>query len=150
MKKEGREGGSPGLEENPELQLGAQVHYRRFEDAQGWTSEEGAALGGDKGGDTGKLAQHRGCTLIDPKQPKWSPHIPIKATVPTQKRPQASSELLVNQHPPPAMLPLALLMAVAALALLQPGPLPENAPEAATRGDFVRENMRQVGITPPL
>lgn len=68
---------------------------------------------------------------------------PTKATVPAQKHPQASGELLGNQHPPPVRLPLAPL--TAALDLLQPGPRPENAPEAATRGDFVRENMRRVG-----
>lgn len=72
---------------------------------------------------------------------------PTKATVPAQKHPQASGELLGNQHPPPVRLPLAPL--TAALDLLQPGPRPENAPEAATRGDFVRENMRRVGTPPP-
>lgn len=129
-------GGSQGLEETPELQPGAQVHQQHFEDAQGWTSGKGGAFGGDKGGDTGKLTQHHGRTLIDPKQTNQSPYTATEATVPTYKHPQVSSELLINQHPSPVMLPLTSLVTVAVLALLQPHPLPENAPEAAS-GDFV-------------
>lgn len=98
--KEGRrKEASPGVEEMPELQPGVQVHYWHFEDAQHWTSKEDAALGGDKNEDTGKLTQHCRCTVTDPRKPSWSPHPPAKATVPTQKHPQASTELLVRQHP---------------------------------------------------
>lgn len=100
------EGGSQGLEETPELQPRAQVYHQHFEDAQGWTSGEGVAFGGDKGGNTGTLTQHHGCTLIDPNQTNQSPYTPTEATVPTHKHPQVSGELLINQHPSPIMLPL--------------------------------------------
>lgn len=128
------EGGSQGLEETPELQPRAQVYHQHLEDAQGWTSGEGVAFGGDKGGNTGKLTQHHRCTLIDPKETNQSPYTPTEATVPTHKHPQVSSSSI--SIPLPLCFP-SLPVTVAALALLQPGPLPENAPEAATRGDFV-------------
>lgn len=97
---EGSKQSSPGLEEMPKLQPGAQVHYWHLEDAQDWTIKEGAALDGDKSEDRGKLTQHYRCTVGEPRKPSWSPHTPTKATVPTQKHPQASTELLVRQHPP--------------------------------------------------
>lgn len=85
--KEGSKQASPGLEEMPELQPRAQVHYWHFEDAQDWSSKEGAALDGDKSEDTGKLTQRCRCTVSDPRKPSRSPHVPAKATVPTQKHP---------------------------------------------------------------
>lgn len=86
-RKEASKQASPGLEDMPELQPRAQVHYWHFEDAQDWSSKEGAALDGDKSEDTGKLTQCCRCTVSDPRKPSRSPHIPGKATVPTQKHP---------------------------------------------------------------
>lgn len=135
-KWEGRKEASPGPEDIPELQPGAQVRYWHIEDAQDWTSKEGAALGGGKSEDTGKFTQNCRCTVIDPRKPRWSPCTPAKVTVPTQKRSQASTELLVRQHSSQIMLVHTPLIAVDVLALHQPDSQPENTPKAATRGDF--------------
>lgn len=74
--------------------------------------------------------------MIDPRKPRWSPHTPAKATMPSQKYSQASTEPLVRQHCSQIMLAHAPLIAVDVVALHQPDPQPENTHKAATRGDF--------------